>query len=487
MAALSHTIRGLKQTHGRDHPDTRKAIEDMAALRARIPRKKVTKALVMPPPAPKPRPPDQPLRRESATPQWKRSPYTPVCRHLQARGACRCEDGAANDALLDSAVVRLSFVPPPRPAAADGRRGCPACLWNEATLRLLSTAETWAGRGAFKARCDEHLGGVFRAWDESLGGFRRGGEDGGGTLSYILAQYHLLSGLCRELCGEAAVAEAEYHAAARRGGPALSLRYFCAEVDPSDDAAARAFPLCLAGDPRIGAVPSKAGGGVTAADLQVPAVLRLLRLLEFAKVAAADHPPDCPAAGMRAELHTCVRHFLRPDVRQLLADHYKQLVEHGVVTFGDRRTARYFAYNDPVARLIMGQYIDYITRLVGFPVKPSYSYMISYRDDSELAPHQDRDQADIVVSILLEQFPACDVWPLCIGLQPQPPRRGDAVKPPAAQSKAVALYPGDALAFRGRQMVHWRERIPPGTETTMLLIHYVPKDFAGSLKQGFND
>jgi len=47
--------------------------------------------------------------------------------------------------------------------------------------------------------------------------------------------------------------------------------------------------------------------------------------------------------------------------------------------------------------------------------------------------------------------------------------------------RSVVLAPGDAVLFRGCELPHWRDAAPPGQLSTMLLFHYVPVTFTGTL------
>eukprot|EP01063_Lacrimia_lanifica_P016946 TRINITY_DN2357_c0_g1_i1.p1 TRINITY_DN2357_c0_g1~~TRINITY_DN2357_c0_g1_i1.p1 ORF type:complete len:610 (+),score=174.66 TRINITY_DN2357_c0_g1_i1:140-1969(+) len=496
---LAGRIRDLTRGKGRDDPDTRAAIVEMNRLRAMIPKRSAAKTKrdgdgSKGPQPKKARPSDlqstlrQPVAVTCDTPLYLRSTVRPVSALLQRRSSCSSAAArAAAHAFLNELVVYGGRAEEMEAALAsvlrEAARGCDTCLWNAATYLVTAGRE-----------------GEAQA-------LLRGGVSEGAR-----PELFLLQGMLCELRAVRGGAEGEHHGGcgewyrkAVRADHALDntaplLRaYFGlriadhpelvrAPVPPSSDAVPEGpAPLLLFTDLRIGTRTAQGGAQRTAHDMQREALLKLLRISEFGKAGFATFPPECPADRFQAELHCCVRHFLSPEVTAHLSAHYKAMITSGVVNFGDRRTERYFLYNDPVARYVMAQCTPFIARLYGAPVKPSYSYMISYRDESELLPHQDREQAEIVVTIQLDSFPSCDVWPLYIGADPQPPKRGDAEKPPEHLRRRHVLCDGDAVVFRGRRMIHWREKITPGTETSMLLIHYVDASYNGSLKQGFKD
>ena len=491
MRALSGTIRDLTRAHGKEAPETQAAIRRMNEIRAQIPSappptKRVSKREVQAAPtaAEQQR---RPVDTACATPLFLRSACTERSGTLRLRAGCGCP---ATLSLLDLVVAHgdaASALPGARAilreAAAAAAGGCCAvCVWNAATLLLVSGGAGGAEEVAAAAAAAASVAG--------------GGGAGAGS-GEVAARMLLLRGMAAEVCGGGGGGGGEevpvaLYASAVATCPSLAAAYFgLTEASNLDEAAqyhATSLRFAVFKDYRIGDVPCAGGApGAVAGDVQRKAVLKLLERIEFGKVPLAVYPRDCPSAQMQADLHCCVRHFLPPDVCGLLAAHYDEMIDAGVVTFGDRRTERYFAYNDPVARLLMSQYTAYIARVVGHPVKPSYSYMISYRDESELTPHQDREQAEIVVSIQLRMFPECDVWPLWIGAEPQEPKRGDAELPAQHLRRSHVLYNGDAVVFRGRRMIHWREKMAPGTRSTMLLIHYVHADYKGPLKVGLKE
>ena len=452
ISALSNTIRSLTKEHGRTSIEVSTAVARMSELRALLPTS-----------APKKQKREVP-REAASVVEAPRAPVTtdcnvayflrsgnPMSETLASRAACGCQN---SHSLLDDIVVHNRA----RTALPDDL-SCTTCLWNWVShLTLSDNSRHYSILPDLVARLNEAL-------------------KGSGLDDAVHAKMLLAQGVLAELRCDVG-AQALYSKAVGLDVGVAEAYFGMKDVGEEQ--------LSLYEDFRIGSC--KASDGVrTAADIQRGAVTALLRYVEFTKTPLHRSPPDTPSQAMQTQLHCCVRRFLPPQITEQLSQHYAEMISAGVVTFGDRRTERYFTYNDPVARLLMAQYAPYIAELVGFAVKPSYTYMISYRDESELLPHQDREQAEIVVSIQLDLWPHCDYWPLFIGAEPQKPQRGDAVKPPAALHRKHILNNGDAVVFRGRQMIHWREKIAPGTKSTMLLIHYVHENYSGALKRGMNE
>lgn len=86
---------------------------------------------------------------------------------------------------------------------------------------------------------------------------------------------------------------------------------------------------------------------------------------------------------------------------------------------------------------------------------PVYNYGRVYKNGSEMYPHLDRAQCDVSVT-----FPIAydkDPWPILV----HPPYTLSPTK--------VVLVPGQALIYRGGELVHWRE---PNTSSEVQYQHF---------------
>jgi hypothetical protein len=154
-----------------------------------------------------------------------------------------------------------------------------------------------------------------------------------------------------------------------------------------------------------------------------------------------------------------------------LRRHYRSLLRHGVFTSGDDQSARRAVFhNEPVARFFHQQLAPAVSQMAGEAVKPSYAYVITYREGAELASHVDREQCEYTITLAVDQTPEPSVefaWPLHLETD-----RGRVT---------VFQAIGDALLFRGRQLPHGRDRLAEGCTSTSILFHYVPAGFEGPL------
>ncbi|MGH9494146.1 MAG: hypothetical protein ACRD3B_04045 [Candidatus Sulfotelmatobacter sp.] len=155
-----------------------------------------------------------------------------------------------------------------------------------------------------------------------------------------------------------------------------------------------------------------------------------------------------------------------------LRRYYRYLIRSGEITLGDNQShRRYVAHNEPVARFFHQQIAARLSVVAGLTLKPSYVYMASYLSGSELKKHTDREQCDYSVTFCLDFSPEPELatpWPI----------RLDTPKGTVTVYQAL----GDALAYRGTQLPHYRSKLREGQTSTSIFFHYVPEDFAGSLE-----
>ena len=154
-----------------------------------------------------------------------------------------------------------------------------------------------------------------------------------------------------------------------------------------------------------------------------------------------------------------------------LRRHYRFLLRHGVFTSGDDQSERRAVYhNEPVARFFHQQLTPAVSQMAGEAVKPSYAYVVTYREGAELASHVDREQCEYTITLAVDQTPEPGVefaWPLYLETE---------------QGRITVFQAiGDGLLFRGRQLPHGRDRLANGCTSTSILFHYVPAGFQGPL------
>ncbi|MFV0389179.1 MAG: hypothetical protein ACK5NT_10545 [Pyrinomonadaceae bacterium] len=179
--------------------------------------------------------------------------------------------------------------------------------------------------------------------------------------------------------------------------------------------------------------------------------------------------------------------------------YYRQYVANGFMPFGDGQVVRrYYQHNEPLARSIHGNLTKVMELIVGKPVKPAYVYAASYIEDSYLEPHIDRLQCEYSFSFQVDYIPELagqkSTWGLFVAdpknflredLSEEDGRLYSNEFPADNQendsNRAVYLSNGDALAYMGCDLIHYRYPLPKGHNSTSMFFHYVPEDFEGVL------
>lgn len=135
------------------------------------------------------------------------------------------------------------------------------------------------------------------------------------------------------------------------------------------------------------------------------------------------------------------------------------------MTFGDTQSdLRWIARDEQAARALHHQFMPLMAAIAGVPVEPAYTYTVMYEAGAELPRHVDRAECEYSISIAVDFDPTPagpTGWPLWLVTAEGPV--------PIDQSL------GDGLFFRGRQLPHYRHRLPAGRRSTSILLHYVSR------------
>lgn len=200
----------------------------------------------------------------------------------------------------------------------------------------------------------------------------------------------------------------------------------------------------------------------------------------------------------RADFGNCkysvLRKLLPPAQMAAMRRFYRQYVEQGFMPLGDSQVDRRFRQmNEPLARFFHRNLTGLMSQILGEAVKPAYVYAASYKEFADLKPHTDRKQCELSISFQVDYQPEPEdqlsPWALFVK---QPDFSIDFDKPlfyhdfpskdQASESNApIFLASGDALFYKGCEVIHYRYPLPAGHRSTSLFFHYVPENFAGDL------
>jgi hypothetical protein len=204
----------------------------------------------------------------------------------------------------------------------------------------------------------------------------------------------------------------------------------------------------------------RAGVLVTRAELQTQAALRKREIeaaaQSFTQAGWASLRELVPVAQLRA-----LQQYCRTAIRE------------GRLFFGDsQEPLRHVQPNEAVARLFLTALTGVVQSIVGAPIKPAYAYAASYREGAVLTPHRDRAQGEWSATLLVDYEPkphGASPWPLWLRRDPED------------RSVAVHQHVGDGIVYRSTELYHSRDALPAGHCSTHLFLHYVHRDFDGSI------
>eukprot|EP01065_Artemidia_motanka_P030322 TRINITY_DN36337_c0_g1_i1.p1 TRINITY_DN36337_c0_g1~~TRINITY_DN36337_c0_g1_i1.p1 ORF type:complete len:587 (+),score=165.14 TRINITY_DN36337_c0_g1_i1:55-1761(+) len=163
---------------------------------------------------------------------------------------------------------------------------------------------------------------------------------------------------------------------------------------------------------------------------------------------------------------------------------YRLLISARQLLFQDDQGQRYFKHNDPVQHYLSAVYNELVSRLTDYATKPTYAYMGAYIGGADLRPHLDRNQCEWTMTVAADVNPADEVCPLWYSSEPIRIHAENfridqsALQKPSMEKRGVVFpKPGDALLFRGRALLHWRDEIPVYMNCTNVFLHYVLEDY----------
>jgi hypothetical protein len=220
-----------------------------------------------------------------------------------------------------------------------------------------------------------------------------------------------------------------------------------------------------AGEPAPPALGDDARRRLSAAGILIPDGLQEQRDLLWQRTLEKS------ATAFRQKGYAPVADLIHPFHIAALRRYYRYLIRTGAIKLGDGQSPRrHVAYNEPVARFFHRSITAKLSALAGQELKPSYVYLASYLSGAELKKHTDREQCEFSITLCLDFSPEpalATPWPIRLDTP--------------AGTVAVHQALGDALAYRGTRVPHYRDALGAGQTSTSIFFHYVPVEFAGSL------
>jgi len=219
------------------------------------------------------------------------------------------------------------------------------------------------------------------------------------------------------------------------------------------------------------------------------ACLDMLAFTEFSRVAMTNYARIPPGAQefFIAHKYYIIRDIIPPFVLNAVARGIKLNREAGAFgALGDYQSKRFNSLNDRMSRVLHFQLVDLWRRIVVHNLNPSYSFYGGYQPGAKLHPHTDKPQCEFTVSLTVNQFPYDKPWTLSLGNRAKFEKNekfiGDPNEkmPPEIEIVDANLYPGDALLFMGRHLVHFRRDVLGEARwLDQVFLHHVQDSFAG--------
>ena len=160
-----------------------------------------------------------------------------------------------------------------------------------------------------------------------------------------------------------------------------------------------------------------------------------------------------------------------PDLSSL-RQHHEMLRLSGRMYFGAVQSKRrWVLHNEEVAQLIQLAIVPIMSVVAGSEVKPSFTYTAIYDEGADPPAQGKPEQREFSVALRLDADP-----------DPQPDSGGPQPLWLATPAGALPIdqASGDALFYRGRELVRGSTTPPGGRRWASVFLHYVSKDFPGS-------
>jgi len=126
----------------------------------------------------------------------------------------------------------------------------------------------------------------------------------------------------------------------------------------------------------------------------------------------------------------------------------------------EKQASRLQYYADPLIEVLLAGCTQEIESQTGLELIPTYSFSRVYQEGEELLPHIDRPSCEISVTVNV----ACTgkPWPIYTEY--------------AGKMVEHLLEPGDAIIYKGCEVVHRRSPLPKGQLNVQFMLHYVDKN-----------
>lgn len=173
-----------------------------------------------------------------------------------------------------------------------------------------------------------------------------------------------------------------------------------------------------------------------------------------------------------------VENFLPEDAVSLLAQYFKNKTESNFWQKSDLKegASQLSQYGDPLIEIILAEQLKQVAEITGKNLGPTYSFSRLYQTPECLTAHTDRPSCEYSVTVHVAHMG--EKWPFW-------------VKAPESKPECFVLNPGDAVVYKGCEVLHWRSPMVQHNcqANAQFMLHYVDMDgpYASYLYDERND
>lgn len=172
------------------------------------------------------------------------------------------------------------------------------------------------------------------------------------------------------------------------------------------------------------------------------------------------------------QLHCILDSVFTKDTLFHLNEYYDFLSRNGFLRKSDQHvTQRIWAHNDHISRKIQSRLEEAVAFIVGNEIKKGFTSFLEYFEEAQLTKHLDREQATFTLSIQLQyvenNLEVENQWPI-------------SVVEKSGQTATHLIKNGQAILFKGNELVHYRSTLTKGHRSRVICLHFTTGEFSGN-------
>lgn len=157
-----------------------------------------------------------------------------------------------------------------------------------------------------------------------------------------------------------------------------------------------------------------------------------------------------------------VKEFLEENTVSVISQYFENKIKRGEWLPCEKDSTSKFAnYADPLVEVFLKVCQPVVERVCGKLLYPTYSYSRIYQAGESLLPHIDRPSCEISATVSIAY--KGDIPPIWMQYLDNEPSR-------------YFLSPGDAVIYKGCEVMHWRRPLKDDQLIVQFMLHYVDVD-----------